>query len=370
MSAPIRVAQIMGRMNGGGVEAVVMNYYRHIDRSSVQFDLVVCEGSRFVPREEVESLGGRVFVVPPYWCVLEFQDALQKLFRENQWAIVHSHINAVSVLPLHVAKMAGVPIRIAHSHSTSGKGEYVKNTVKALLKMRANRYPTDRFACSRFAGEWLFGKGADFEVVYNAFDLERFSFHEEARVKVRTELGLADDQFAVGHVGRFVVQKNHAYLIDVFEQVVKRRADAVLLLAGSGEAEASMERLVVERGLSDRVRFLGQRSDMPDVYSAFDSFVLPSLYEGLGLAAVEAQRSGLPCLLSDAITREVDATGGCRFLPVDDSAVWATAICGLGARSAAERARVDDAAFADYDISKQGAWLTEKYLSLYGRRRD
>ena len=364
MSAPIRVAQIMGYMNGAGVEAVVMNYYRHVDRSKVQFDLIVCEGSHFVPRDEVESLGGRVFMVPPYSHIAEYQKALQRLFREEHWKIVHSHINALSVFPLRAAKKAGVPVRIAHSHSTSGKGEYAKNAVKALLKTQANRYPTERFACSRFAGEWLFSKGADFEVVYNAIDLRRFSFNAEARVKARADLGLVGGQFAVGHVGRFMAQKNHAFLIDAFEQVAKRREDAVLLLAGTGEAEACVESSVAERGLSDRVRVLGQRTDMPDVYAAFDAFVLPSLYEGLGLVGVEAQRSGLPCLLSDAITREVDVTGESVFLPIDDAAVWADAICSLEVRSETERAAVDDAAFADYDIERRGAWLTEKYLEL------
>ena len=365
MSAPIRVAQIMGYMNGAGVEAVVMNYYRHVDRTKVQFDLIVCEGSHFIPRDEVESLGGRVFMVPPYSHVMEFQKELQRLFCQEQWKIVHSHINALSVFPLHVAKKAGIPVRIAHSHSTSGKGEYAKNAVKALLKTQANRYPTERFACSRYAGEWLFGKGADFEVVYNAIDLRRFSFNAEARAKARADLGLVGGQFAVGHVGRFMAQKNHVFLIDAFEQVARRREDAVLLLVGTGEAEACVESSVAERGLTDRVRFLGQRTDMPDMYAAFDAFVLPSLYEGLCLVGVEAQRSGLPCLLSDAITREVDVTGECRFLSIDDAAVWANAICGLEPRTDAERAAVDDAAFDDYDIERQGAWLTNTYERLY-----
>ena len=270
MAAPIRVAHIMGYMNGAGVESVVMNYYRHIDRSKVQFDLIVCEGSTFVPRDEVEALGGRVFMVPPYSRVVEYQKALQGLFHKQHWQIVHSHINSLSVFSLRSAKKAGVPVRIAHSHSTSGKGEYAKNVVKAVLKTQANRYPTERFACSRFAGEWLFGKGADFEVVYNAIDLRRFSFNAEARAKARADLGLVGGQFAVGHVGRFMAQKNHAFLIDAFEQVAGRREDAVLLLVGTGEAEACVESSVAERGLSGRVRFLGQRTDMPDVYAAFD----------------------------------------------------------------------------------------------------
>lgn len=360
----IRVAQVMGYMNGGGVEAVVMNYYRHIDRSRVQFDMIVCEGSSMVPLEEIKAMGGRVFIVPPYSHVAEFYKALRDLFAEHKWTIVHSHMNALSVIPLGAAKAAGVPVRIAHSHSTSGKGEWVKNVAKTLLKTQANRYPTLRFACSRFAGEWLFGRKADFEVVYNAIDLKSFSFNEKVRAKARTNLGLVDGQFVVGHVGRFMAQKNHGFIIEAFEQVAKRRDDAILLLVGTGEAESSIERNVAERGLSDRVRFLGQRADMPEIYGAFDAFILPSLYEGLCLVGVEAQKSGLPCIFSNAITREVDVTGESLFLPIEDSAVWAEAICNLAPKSNVERSAVNDALFANYDIEKQGAWLTETYSNL------
>ena len=364
-SEPIRVAHVMGKMIGGGVEAVVMNYYRHIDRSKVQFDFLVDADSTLVPRNEIELLGGRVFEVSPYQHVVGYQEELMQLFEHEGWRIVHSHINALSVFPLRAAKKAGVPVRIAHSHSTSGKGEHVKNALKMVLKTQANRYPTNRFACSRYAGEWLFGKGADFEVVYNAIDLPRFSFDAEARARVRADLGLVGGQLAVGHVGRFMPQKNHGFLIDVFEQVARRRSDAVLLLVGTGSAEARVESLVAEYGLAGRVRFLGQRADVADLYSAFDAFVLPSLYEGLGLVGVEAQRAGLPCLLSDAISREVDVTGESMFLPIDDPQVWADAICSLSARNDAERASVGDGAFMDYDIEKQAERLTEKYLELF-----
>lgn len=364
---PIRVAQVVGKMLGGGVEAVVMNYYRHIDRSKVQFDFLVDSDSTLVPREEIESLGGRVFEIPPYQHVIEYQRELQRLFKEEGWRIVHSHINALSVFPLRAAKKAGVPVRIAHSHSTSGKGEHAKNVLKTVLKTQANCYPTHRFACSKFAGEWLFGKGADFEVVYNAIDLDRFRFNEEARAQARADLGLVGDQFAIGHVGRFTAQKNHAFLIDVFTEVAKRRDDAVLLLVGSGEAGASVKALVDERGLSNRVKFLGQRSDANRLYQAFDAFVLPSLYEGLCLVGVEAQVSGLPCLLSDAITREVDVTGGCKFLPINSSAVWADEINSLSPKPYEERLSISGGLFADYSIDLQGKRLTQKYLELYSR---
>ena len=353
----------MGKMVGGGVEAVVMNYYRHIDRSCVQFDLLVDADSTLVPREEVEALGGRVFEVPPYQRVVEYQRGMRRLFEQERWPIVHSHINALSVFPLRAAKRAGVPVRIAHSHSTSGKGEHAKNAVKAALKTQASRYPTHRLACSRYAGEWLFGKGAEFDVLYNAIDLSSFAFDAEARALARADLGLVGGQFAIGHVGRFTAQKNHLFLLEAFEVVARRRDDAVLLLAGDGEQRSLAECWVAERGLSNRVLFLGQRDDIQRVYLAFDAFVLPSLYEGLGLVGVEAQRAGLPCLLSDQITREVDVTGTVRFLPIDDSRTWADALCAIQPDESARNLGESPECFSDYDITQ----AAPKLLGLYER---
>lgn len=358
---PVRVAHVMGKMVGGGVEAVVMNYYRHIDRSRVQFDFLVDEDSAFVPREEIGSLGGRVFEVPPYQRPFAYARSLESLFADEGWPIVHSHVNALSVFPLRVAARAGVPVRIAHSHSTAGKGEPVKNALKRLLRTQANRYPTYRLACSRYAGEWLFGEGAGFDVLYNAIELDRFPFNAEVRAEARADLGLVGDELAVGHVGRFMAQKNHTFLLDAFAEVAARRPDAVLLLVGAGELRSFVECRAAERGLAGRVRFLGQRDDVERLYQAFDAFALPSLYEGLCLVGVEAQRAGLPCLLSDAITREVDVTGTVRFLPIDEPSAWADALCAL---RAGERVPVRPESFSDYDIDAAAGRLAERYLDL------
>lgn len=365
MTEPIRVAQVMGKMLGGGVEAVVMNYYRHIDREKVQFDFIVDGDSTLVPRKEIESLGGRVFLVPPYQQMAQYSRALEGLFRREHWLIAHSHVNALSLFPLRAAKRAGVPVRIAHSHSTSGKGEHAKNLVKHLLRTQANRYPTHRFACSRYAGEWLFGRDAVFEVLYNAIDLSRFSFNAEARAKARADLGLVDGQLAIGHVGRFMTQKNHAFLIDVFAEVVRRRSDAVLLLVGSGELRHFAECRAAERGVADKVMFLGQRDDVDRLYQAFDAFVLPSLYEGLCLVGVEAQRAGLPCFLSDTITREVDVTGEVAFLSIEDTHTWAAPLVNLTIQPVARILSAEKLArFAPYDISQAAAKLEAKYLCM------
>ena len=172
---------------------------------------------------------------------------------------------------------------------------------------------------------------------------------------------LVGDELAVGHVGRFMAQKNHTFLLDAFAEVAARRPDAVLLLVGAGELRSFVECRAAERGLAGRVRFLGQRDDVERLYQAFDAFALPSLYEGLGLVGVEAQRAGLPCLLSDAITREVDVTGTVRFLPIDEPSAWADALCAL---RAGERVPVRPESFSDYDIDAAAGRLAERYLDL------
>lgn len=313
MVNPIRVAQIVGKMNGGGVEAVVMNYYRHIDRSKVQFDFLIDSDSSLVPREEIESLGGRVFEIPPYQHVIEYQRELQRLFREEGWKIVHSHINALSVFPLRAAKKAGVPVRIAHSHSTSGKGEYAKNALKTVLKTQANRFPTNKVACSEFAGKWLFGRKTSFSVMNNAIDISQFSPNLDSRIHVRKQLGIADDTFLIGHVGRFVDQKNHDFLLAVFREVLSREPNSVLALVGNGPLLEHVKQMSIDLGISNSVLFLGTRSDVASLYQAFDVFCLPSKYEGLPVVGVECQASGTPILASDAITSEIKLTSLMEF---------------------------------------------------------
>lgn len=353
-------------MNGGGVEAVVMNYYRHVDRTKVQFDFVVTASSTIVPREEMEDLGGRVFMVPAYTNLPMFQKTIYDLFKSHsEWKIVHAHMNALNVFPLKEAFRAGVPVRISHSHSTAGRGEVLKNIAKAVLKTQSNRYPTERFACSRFAGEWLFGKEEPFELVYNAIDLDRFWFSGHTREQVRQQLGFHDGQLVIGHVGRFMPQKNQGFLIDVFEKLVELRDDVMLVFVGTGQGESAAKEAVRSRGIAERVRFLGQRDDVADLYQAFDMFVLPSLYEGLGMVAVEAQASGLPCVVSDKVPTEANVTGSCRVLPLGDSQAWANVLSGLTLRDDSERASIDRRVFSNYDIIRQGAWLTEKYLRLH-----
>ena len=281
----IIVAHIMGKWNGGGVESVVMNYYKNIDRNRIQFHFLCDEDSTDIPYEEIEKLGGKVIVIPPYQKLFKYQKELYRIFKENNYKIIHSHINALSVFPLRIAKKAGVPIRIAHSHSTSNKKEWKKNILKMILRSFSKLYANNYFACTEYAGKWLFGKKVverkELNVINNAIDLKKFEFNENIREDLRKELGIKEDTLIIGHVGRFMKQKNHEFLIDVFEKAIKQDDNIYLILVGQGPLEDKIKEMAKEKGIEDKILFLGQRNDVNKLYQAMDIFVLPSLYEGL-----------------------------------------------------------------------------------------
>ena len=319
----IIVAQIMGKWVGGGVEAVVMNYYRNIDRSKIQFDFICDEDSTNIPYDEIDSLGGKVIICPKYQKVFKYQKELKRIFRENNYPIVHSHINVLSIFPLRAAKKAEVPIRIAHSHSTSNRKEWKKNLLKSILKPFSKVYANRYMCCSEYAGRWLFGsKEYDKGNVYllnNAIDLDKYRYNEIIRKSKREELGIEKNTFVVGHIGRFVEQKNHRFLIDLFNEIHKDNKNSILLLVGQGPLMQEMMEKVNDLNLNNSVMFLGQRTDVNELYQAFDIFLLPSLYEGLGMVMIEAQCSGLPCIASTEVPKVSKIRENVDFIKLTDS---------------------------------------------------
>lgn len=302
---------IMGKMIGGGVEAVVMNYYRHIDRSKFQFDFIIDNDSTVIPQEEIETLGGRIYKVAPYQNISNFTKSLKNLFKMNNYKIVHSHMNSLSVFPLRVAKQCDIPIRIAHNHSTAAPGENKKNIIKYLLRLFATRYPTHYMSPTRYAGEWLFGHriaDQDLFILKNAIDIEKFAFNGEIRNKVRNQLGYKVDDFIIGNIGRLVWQKNQFFLIQVFSEIRKNNSDAKLLIIGDGPEKKNLMKLINESGLNKSAKIISNTSNIADFYQAMDFFVFPSNYEGLGMVAIEAQVSGLRVLGSKCVPRDVKIT--------------------------------------------------------------
>lgn len=369
MNSPICVAQVVGRMMGGGVEATVMNHYRHIDRDRVQFDFYVQSDSTVIPRGEIESLGGRVFVTPSYERPIAYMAALERLFRETKPDVVHSNMNAVSVFTLCAAKRAGVKVRIAHSHSTSNPGERTKTLIKNVLRPFSRVYPTHLAACSNHAAEWLFGDkiatGGKVRIIRNALDLESFSFSRRARDEKRAALGISPNQLVVGQVGRLCFQKNQAFSMRVFKELLKDRLDTVFVIVGDGDSRGELDLLAHSLGIADNVRFLGIRSDVNELYSAFDVLLFPSTYEGLGMAAVEAQSTGLPVVASDQVPDEASVVPELvRRLSLDeDPERWAKAI--IAAASSTERlGREFELAQAGYDIRKSANQLANWYEEI------
>ena len=366
---PIRVAHIIGKWLGGGVEAVVMNYYRHIDRTKIQFDFLCDEDSTNIPYEEIEQLGGRVILIPPYQKVFKYQKELIRIFKKNNYKIVHSHINTLSVFSLRAAKKAGVKVRIAHSHSTTNKKEWKKNLLKQVLRPFSKVYATDYMCCSELAGRWLFGdKAYDSGQVYllnNAIDLDEFKYNESLRKKKRKELGISDDTLVIGHIGRFVAQKNHTFLIDIFNEVHKKNNNSILLLAGQGPLMEEIKNKVKELKLNDSVRFLGQRNDVNELYQAFDVFCLPSLYEGLPVVGVEAQASGLLCILSNTMTKETKVLDITKFMPLNNTPEeWANSILD----DVKSYKRIDtskEMTSKNFNIKEEAKKLEKYYLNLY-----
>lgn len=366
---PIRVAHIIGKWVGGGVEAVVMNYYRYIDKSKVQFDFICDEDSSFIPYDEIKSLGGKVILVPPYQKVFKYHKELKNVLKEGDYNIVHSHINTLSIFSLFAAKCAGVPVRIAHSHSTTNKKEKKKNFVKQFLRPFSKLFATHYMCCSELAGRWLFGdKEYDNGNVYllnNAIDLDKFKYNEEKRKKKRKELNIEDDTLVIGHVGRFVEQKNHRFLVDIFNEIYKQNANSLLLLAGQGPLMKEIEIKVKNWGLEKNVRFLGQRKDINELYQAMDLFLFPSLYEGLGMVAVEAQVSGLPCVVSTEIPEIAKVTEKITFINLENKIeTWTEIIFKYLKNINRKNINFTDG-IRKYDIIKETTKLEKKYLNLY-----
>lgn len=368
MDHPIRVAQVIGMAVDGGVEACIMNLYQHIDRTKVQFDFLVESTSNIINKELIESLGGRVVIIPSYKKPFKYMKVLRKIFEENKYDIVHSNMNALSVFTLKAAKKAGIKVRIAHSHSTTNKKEVLRNIVKNILKGFSKKYATHYFACSEKAGRWLFGNKAfdagQVHIINNAIDINRFAFNAEVREKIRKEYNIGD-RLLVGHIGRFVTQKNHSFLIDIFNELHKLNENTALILIGGGPLEPQIKDKVQKLGLNKSVIFAGLQKRPEDFYQAMDCFVLPSLYEGLPVVGVEAQINGLPCFFSDSITREVIVDNNSQLIPIKEYPIrWAKQILCYNFASSNRDSAFKFFIGSKYDIHNEANKLIELYISV------
>lgn len=363
MGEPIRVLQVVTHMNRGGLETMLMNYYRNIDRTKVQFDFLTHrpENEKKDYDDEIRSLGGKIYHMPvlnPF--SRNYMKCLDEFFKEHkEYKIVHSHLDCLSAYPLKMAKKNGVPVRIAHSHNTSQE-KNLKYLIKDYSKKQIPKYATHLFACGREAGEWMFGKHK-FQIMNNAIDAKKFIYNEEVRKQKRQELGL-DGKFVIGHVGRFNLQKNHEFLIRCFKDFAKSNKDAILILIGNGELQDKIKQQVKEYQIEDQVKFLGLREDIPQLLQAMDLFLFPSLFEGLPVTLVEAQAAGLPCVISDTITDEIMITDAISKVSLEsDLEKWNQAI--LKYKDMKRRNTMSEIEAHGFDIEKNARWLEEFYIN-------
>ena len=363
-----RIAQVVGKMNSGGVESVVLNYYKNIDRDKVQFDFIVDEDSTYIPQELIEELGGRIYIIPPYQHLFSYIKTLIKLFKTNKYSIVHSHINSLSIFPLCAAKIAKVKIRIAHSHSSSGNNEFKRNIIKYILRPFSKVFPNYFFACSNFAGKWLFMTSGKVIILNNAIDTSKFSYNKEIRQYIREKENV-EGKFVVGHVGRFVNQKNHEFLIDIFYEIYKKDKNTELLLFGDGPLRQNLEIKVKNLKLENNVKFMGIKQNINEYMQAMDVFLLPSFYEGLPVVGVEAQTSGLSCIFSTNVTKEAKLIEETIYIDLDKGAkYWAEQA--LKFKETQRKDKSSLIAERGFDIKNEARKLQNYYLNLLGKEYE
>lgn len=360
MSDPIRILHVLDGLGSGGAEAIVMNWYRNIDREKVQFDFLV-RSSYNIYSNEISEMGGRVFVTPSYpRHYFSNKRATSRFLKEHakDYAGIHVHGNALLYVNVFkIAKKNDIKFRIFHSHSTSTNFKY--RWLHIFNRFRIKKMATDLFACSHAAGEWAFNS-KDCVLIKNGIETTRFVYNEAKREATRKKLGISDN-IVYGHVGRFVPVKNHNFLIDVFEKISQKEEKARLLLVGEGSLCESIKKKALEKGLSEKIIFAGRQDDVPSYMNAMDVFMLPSYYEGLGIVAIEAQSCGLPCLLSDTITREVKVTDLVDFLPLSDMDCW-VAKC-IEAKNVKRRNMQQEMKLSGYDVESSVRFLEEYYCS-------
>ena len=366
MTEPIRILHVIRLMNHGGAESMIMNLYRHIDRTKIQFDFVQTSDESALYDGEIQALGGRNFHCPYYTGKnhLDYVKWWHDFFKAHakEYPVIHGHLGSTAAIYLSIAKKYGCHT-IAHSHS-AGKGTFAHRVFWFPTRYIADSF----FACSEDAAISRYGKRIGLnpgrrKVVHNAVDVKRFVYDEDSRQRLRQEWGIPEDAFVAGHVGRFRIEKNHLFLLDVFARIYRHNPDAKLLLVGDGEERDSIESKIAAEGLQDAVILAGAQKNTWDFYNAMDVFVMPSVYEGVPVVSVEAQAAGLPCCFSTGVSSEAAITDLAQFRSLEESPEqWARWIL-----ERAERQRKnmsEELCCAGYDITSAARWLQNFYLEV------
>jgi glycosyltransferase involved in cell wall biosynthesis len=314
-------------MNTGGIETWLMNIYRHIDRTKIQFDFAVHTDKKGYYDDEIEELGGKIFQVPRFNFInmYLYKKTWKDLLKNSNYHIIHTHIRSTACIFLKIAKKYSFTT-IAHAHSTAN-GTWIHSLIRNFFQRNISKYTDIRLACSKKAGNWLF-KDADYRVIKNAINSSLYIFNDGIRSQYRKIFNMEDDAIVIGHIGRFIFAKNHDFLIDIFANLYKQNSKFRLVLVGDGgEKKYAIEKKVKTLGLEEKIIFTGVRSDIHQLLQMMDIFIFPSRYEGLGIALIEAQAAGLQCFVSDVIPREAIITDMINVISLNEPAAkWADKI--------------------------------------------
>ncbi len=363
----IKVLHVMDRIDiNSGVSSVVLNYYTHIDKSKIQFDFVVHREVENVLEKELRENGAHIYQMPSYSVknFLTYEKEFLEIVQKSHCQIVHCHVPHEAFFCLKAAKKAGISSRIIHSHNSFGADSFKKNIRNVILSRLGKYYANIIFACSDKALCYLGEKGKSQRIfrINNAIDSKRFLADKKLRQEMRKKLQL-EGKFVLGHVGRFVPQKNHKFLVDVLEGISKRRANTVLLLIGTGELKEEIIEYVRRKQMEDRVYFIENIFSIEDYFQCMDIFLLPSFYEGLPVVAVEAQAAGLPCLLSDTISKMVSLTKETKQISIKEIEPWVLACLEYQIEEVHEDTR-RQIKRAGYDIETESKRLEKIYQDI------
>ena len=363
---PIRVLQMIASLTRGGSQSVVMNLYRNIDRNKVQFDFIIDHPEYSGYEDEIKELGGKIYIMPPFKGTnyFEVKKAWNDFFKEHkEYKILHSHSRSYASIYFPIAKKYGIKT-IIHSHST-GNGYGIKAVIKDIMQLPL-RHQADYFmACSLDSGRWLFGnkiiKSNKFYLLNNAVDSKRFAYNEKIRKEYRDNFSIGNENVFI-QVGNFVVEKNHLFILEVFSELLKTKPNNLFYIVGSGTQKdiKGISDKINELNLNNNVVMLGTRDDVPNLLQMADCYLMPSVFEGLSLAAIEAQASGIMCLLSDTVSSDVKISDVCQFLPLKKD-VW---IEKMSIDKFERKNTYDDIVKSGYDINTTSTWLKDFYWRI------
>ncbi|TLQ39885.1 glycosyltransferase family 1 protein [Ruoffia tabacinasalis] len=372
MNNKIRILHVFSVMDRGGAETMIMEIFRKIDKSLFQFDFIVHTEKAGAYDEEIKKLGGKIYRVPRYNGKNHFQyiKRWNNFLKNKHYHIIHGHVRSTASIYLSIAKKNKI-LTISHSHSTSN-GKNISSIFKNLLQLPIRVIADCYLAASKDAGIWLFGKTIverdNFFILKNSIEAKRYSLNNKIRNEYRNNLDI-QDQFVIGHIGSFKGPKNHLFLIEIFNIVQQKNADSILLLVGDGEERPSILKKITEFGLKDKVILTGIRSDIPNLLQAFDVFVFPSLFEGFGIVAVEAQTAGVPIIVSDEIPKEAFLTDLIESVSLKEKAeFWADSILNY-VDNIKTSDRVVEIINSGYDIGEAVHQLQNIYIKLLNNNK-